>query len=201
MKNGLVGYFGYGSLVNRQTLRTDFVAARPARLAGFRRYWQSRGRDIEPAAGDDIALLSVAPDPGASILGMLVVDRAGNLASVDEREARYDRLRIDRAQIEVLAPDGVDGAALPDELYLYVGRGRPDDGACLLQSYLDAVMAGFLAEFGEAGVHHFLATTSGFARTVIADRASPRYPRAVRLDPATARRFDQWLEAAGARFG
>ncbi|KGF67599.1 hypothetical protein LL06_21370, partial [Hoeflea sp. BAL378] len=38
----LVGYFGYGSLVNRRTLHPGVVAAWPARLSGWRRTWRAR---------------------------------------------------------------------------------------------------------------------------------------------------------------
>ena len=38
----IIAYFGYGSLVNRTTLRTDYVAAQPVRLNGWRRCWRPR---------------------------------------------------------------------------------------------------------------------------------------------------------------
>ena len=56
----------------------------------------------------------------------------------------------------------------------------------ILQSYLDAVLQGFLAEFGKEGARNFLATT-------------PIYPRAVRLSPEEQLFFDDLLQAHRAR--
>lgn len=204
MKNGLVGYFGYGSLVNRETLRTEFVSCRPARLRGWRRRWQSRGSDIEPAHGQDVALLSVEPHAEGSILGMLVIDRREHLDHVDRREARYDRVPVEHHTLELLQGDaGTDVTDLPEEIFVYVGRAQPADESppFLLQSYLDAVMAGFLREFGEAGLAHFLETTHGFERSMILDRGEPRYSRAVRVEAEIGERFDDLLRSAGVRFG
>jgi hypothetical protein len=132
---------------------------------------------------------------------VIVIDRIENLAGVDEREARYDRVRIDHSVIELVGGEG-PGDDLPADLYLYVGRAQPEPASppSLLQSYLDAVMAGYLREFGEEGVAHFLETTFGFERRVIRDRAAPRYSRSIRIDGALADRFDMLLAAVGVRF-
>ena len=199
MSNGLVGYFGYGSLVNRQTLTTDYVVCLPARLKGWRRHWQAREHDTEPA---DIALLTVHEHAESAILGMLVIDRVENLASVDEREARYDRIAISPSALEFIGEPHEAHESLPEQLYVYVGRQRAseDRPPSLLQSYLDAVMAGFLAEFGEEGLKHFLETTIGFDRAIVADREQPIYRRSVALAPDLAERFDTLLEGAGVRY-
>ncbi|MCG6858137.1 MAG: gamma-glutamylcyclotransferase [Salaquimonas sp.] len=199
MSEGLVGYFGYGSLVNRQTLATDYMASVPASLQGWRRHWQAREDGVEPA---DIALLTVHEHAESSILGMLVIDRVEHLASVDEREARYDRVRIARDALDFIGPEEKVHEQLPDELYVYVGRrrAREESPPMLLQSYLDAVMAGFLAEFGEEGLLHFFETTIGFDRAIVADRHQPIYKRTVTVDPHTASRFDDLLKQAGVRF-
>ena len=49
----LIAYFGYGSLVNLNTLQTGYVCAHPARLKGWRRHWQSRGEFAQAAPGTD----------------------------------------------------------------------------------------------------------------------------------------------------
>ncbi len=198
MSNGLVGYFGYGSLVNRQTLKTDYVAFLPARLRGWRRHWQAREAGTEPA---DIALLTVHEHAESTILGMLVIDRVENLASVDEREARYDRVLIEPDRLEFIGERQAAHDDLPDQLFVYVGRrGGEKQPPSLLQSYLDAVMAGYLAEFGEEGLLHFLETTIGFDRAIVADRAKPIYRRAIALEAELAERFDTLLEGAGVRY-
>lgn len=193
----LAAYFGYGSLVNRLTLRTAYVSTHRARLAGWRRHWQSRGIDSGTPAGP-IALLSVHRAPDSAIHGMLVIDRREHLAEVDLREAMYDRVPIRHDDLEHA---GERPAAFPQDCHIYVGREAAEHSEPrLLQSYLDAVMAGFLAEFGEEGVRAFIATTDGWDRGIVADRTAPLYPRAVQVDAQTARSFDRLLEDAGVRF-
>src|SRR6185312_7370829 len=74
-KGALVAYFGYGSLVNRATLRTDIVDIVPARLVVWRRYWRPR----PDMPGFPAALLTVRREPGCYCDGVLIVDRAENL--------------------------------------------------------------------------------------------------------------------------
>ena len=57
-------FFGYGSLVNRAT--HDYPAATPAQLRGWRRTWVRT--DIR-----DVVFLSVRPDPGSVIDGLVAV--------------------------------------------------------------------------------------------------------------------------------
>ena len=86
----LVGYFGFGSLVNQDTLRTSYVDIVPAKLKGWRRHWQARTGPLSK----EVAMLSVHEDEQCDILGALVIDRSENLPSVDEREAGYTRRRL-----------------------------------------------------------------------------------------------------------
>lgn len=178
----LVGYFGYGSLVNRATLRTGIVAAYPARLSGWRRFWRappdlgSLDHDRERPA-----LLTVGRQAGAAIDGLLVIDLAENLAAVDAREIHYHRRDI--AAGDLSFPAATPAFTCP----LHVYEAREDvavvPGAPLIwRSYLDAVMQGFRAEYGADGVRRFIAETAGFDFAIAEDRAAPLYPRAVRLD-------------------
>ena len=181
-----VGYFGFGSLVNEHTLRTDYLEVVPASLNGWRRHWQARTDTLE----EDIALLSIHRDPGCTILGMLVVDRMENLALVDEREAGYTRHRLELDALEFTG-----NFQPPEHLFVYVADEAQDvsDNGALLQSYLDAVMQGFHNVYGEDGVHHFVETTAKFDRTLIADRQAPRYPRSVILESGQPELFDRAL--------
>ncbi|MEZ5870395.1 MAG: gamma-glutamylcyclotransferase family protein [Nitratireductor sp.] len=199
MSGELVGYFGYGSLVNRQTLRTQFVASHRASLSGWRRHWQSRGVEHEHHNGRELALLSIEPAQGVAIQGMLVIDRKAHLPEVDKREARYERVPVSRGDIAL--HDDEAGVELPDELYVYVGHAASEAAQppVLLQSYLDAVMAGFHAEFGEAGVYHFLETTLGFDRLIVKDRHQPVYPRSVSVGEEMGQWFDALLAGKGVR--
>lgn len=186
---GLVAYFGYGSLVNRATHRTEIVAAVPARLKGWRRCWRPGG------SGARQALLSVRRDPGAVCEGLLVVDRAENLPAVDERERGYRRVALTGAD---LALDG----AMPDcPVHVYEALApEPAAGLHTIQSYLDAVLQGIFGEYGEAGVRRFMAQTEDFDLAVMADRAAPLYPRAVALEEAERSLFDALLQEHGMRF-
>ena len=186
-RGGVVAYFGYGSLVNRATHRTAILHAVPARLKGWRRTWRPR----PDMPGFPAALLSVRPEPDALCDGLVVFDRAENLSAVDAREARYRRLE--------LAPDSLETAApLPTGLPLYVYVAQTDipphrEPPMILRSYLDAVLQGFLAEHGEAGVSRFLAETDGFETPIHDDRHRPIYPRAVDLAEHEAALFADLL--------
>lgn len=203
----LVGYFGYGSLVNRLTLRSDIVAAFPARLNGWRRGWRPRPvmePDTVPGAalmgGLTPSLLSAHPDPGAAIDGLLVIDFLANLPEIDTREFRYhrrditlDALELDRGMIAETT-----GFTLDPGLRLHVYESRtehpPADGPSpILRSYLDAVLQGFLREFGAGGVHRFVTETDAFHTPIHEDRHAPLYPRAVTLSQAEAELFDHAL--------
>ena len=186
----LVGYFGFGSLVNHHTLRTDYVHLIPATLKGWRRHWQARSKTFKNA----VALLSVHPDQKTSIQGLLVIDRLANLPAVDEREEGYTRIKLAKDDLELS-----NGSMNVSELYVYIADEVTDavDDGPLLQSYLDAVMQGFLINYGEEGVRHFVDTTNGFKRPVIADRDAPFYPRNVSLSDEEKLLFDQELARAG----
>jgi 3-deoxy-7-phosphoheptulonate synthase len=150
-EGGLVAYFGYGSLVCRATHRTEIVAAVPARLGGWRRLWRPR----PDMPGFPAALLTVRPEPGAGCDGLLVFDRAENLAAIDARETRYRRVALKPSDLELAATPPADCP-----IWLYVAQEElpphPEPPA-ILQSYLDVVMLGFLIEHGEGGLARFLA--------------------------------------------
>jgi hypothetical protein len=192
--DGLVAYFGYGSLVNKATHRTDIVDAFPACLVGWRRHWRPR----PDMAGFPAAMLTVRREEGAMCDGLLVIDRAENLAAIDAREARYRRIPLQSGELEM-------AAALPAGCPVYFYEALPDlpvhpEAPMILQSYLDAVLQGFLAIHGEEGVRRFIADTAGFDIPIHADRLAPKYPRAVRLRPPEEALFDGFLADMAARF-
>ena len=179
----LVAYFGYGSLVNPHTLRTSYLDIVPATLKGWRRHWQTSV--AEPNRG--IALLSIHQQPHVDIHGMIVVDRLANLPAVDEREIGYERIALSPSDLVIQG-----NVNLPDQLYVYVGieEGGNREQGDLLQSYLDAVLQGFALEYGDEGVRHFVETTIGFDRAIVADRDNPQYPRSVTLTESQQQLID-----------
>jgi hypothetical protein len=184
---GLVAYFGYGSLVNKATHRTEIVDSFPARLVGWRRCWRPR----PDMPGFPAALLTVRREEAAFCDGLLVVDRLENLAAVDAREARYRRLPIAAHELEATTglPEGCPVYVYAAETTVPVHPEPPK----ILQSYLDAVLQGFLAVHGEAGVHRFIVETHGFDMPIHADRLTPAYPRSVTLTETERTLFDALL--------
>lgn len=172
----LIAYFGYGSLVNPATHRTNVLHYERAHLQGFARRWQGRP-DVADAP---IALLSSAPSNANDMLdGLLVFDLLENLPALDAREAGYDRLVVERADLEL--PNGNE---LPDcPLYVYSGRkpAAPDKEHFILQSYLDAVLQGYIHQYGPEGADNFIARTAAFDTKLLTDRDKPHYPRSVQL--------------------
>ena len=185
-----IAYFGYGSLVNRYTLRTRFLGIRRASVTGWRRFWLPRGRA-------EAALLSVKPEEGHVTQGVVVYDHADHLPAVDEREAGYHR--------RVVMPGHVTIEAEPlRDVPLFIYEAADDEetaaeaGAYILQSYLDVVMQGFLSLYGEEGVERFVSETEGFETLLLGDRSAPLYPRAVNLPPVEASLFDRLVTDRGA---
>lgn len=181
----VIAYFGYGSLVNPNTHRTNIIDYERATLSGFRRTWQAR-----PDDGDyPIALLSSSPGIDDDVLdGLLIYDLKENLGLLDEREAGYDRIEVAPNQVEVT------GGQIPRDcpIYVYCGRAPfdPKRQHYILQSYLDAVLQGYLHQYGEVGVRGFVETTARFETPLLMDRTTPLYPRAVELGADEASLFD-----------
>ena len=169
-------FFGYGSLVNRAT--HDYPGAMPARLRGWRRTWVRT--DIR-----DVVFLSVRPDAGSTIDGLVAQVPGADWAALDLRESGYAR---------VDATGHVDVDATPVAVYQVPEADQRRGGQhAILLSYLDVVVQGFLREFGPAGAEAFFATTDGWDTPVQDDRAAPLYPRAQALTPQERALVDRLL--------
>ncbi|MEN3791803.1 gamma-glutamylcyclotransferase family protein [Fulvimarina sp. MAC3] len=186
----VIAYFGYGSLVNRRTLRTQFLAIRRAEARGWQRFWQPR----DPTA--EMALLSVQPNPDEAVHGVVVYDLIDNLPSLDEREAGYNRQIIDPQALTIENPPLADMS-----VFIYEATPGASDavelGSAILQSYLDAVMQGFRELYGDDGLKRFVERTQGFETRLLRDRSAPRYPRSVALQADEAELFDSLVSARG----
>lgn len=200
----LIAYFGYGSLVNRATLRTRIVAATPARVRGWRREWQPRpDMTLDTDNVVHASLLTARRDPTAEIDGLLVFDHVENLPAVDRRENDYRRHRVTQGDLTA-ALDDTGLSAIPDTCPVYIYEADPPEDETIdhpiLQSYLDAVLQGFHREHGEEGVRAFIAGTARFDTPVLKDRDWPVYPRAVKLDADERALYDGLLAARGVRY-
>lgn len=195
-----ITYFGYGSLVNTRTLGPQ-ASAVAGTLDGWRREWRAWWRADGSAERPGNCTLTVRRDPQSAIQGVMVSEPAERLAVLDAREKRYVRVT-----------DGIAGAFRCDPrgkpasegAFLYEAdaeiRHWGDDDHPILQSYVDCVMAGFHAFWGDEGVRRFIATTDGWHAPMLADRTAPRYPRALEIDADLLAFFDDLLAEQGVRY-
>ncbi|WP_099865998.1 gamma-glutamylcyclotransferase [Pararhizobium haloflavum] len=195
----LIAYFGYGSLVNRDTLRTKIVGASAARVSGWRREWQPRpDLTLDPETAIHASLLTARRDAAATIDGLLVFDHIENLPAVDLRESDYQRCLVPLDRLTLV--DDTVPAGCP--VYIYEADPPEDQQSVypILHSYLDAVLQGFYREHGEEGLRAFIDGTANFQTPILRDRDWPIYPRAVRLADEERILIDTLLEARGVRF-
>ena len=187
-----ITYFGYGSLVNRETRPPDEAAA-CARLRGWHRVWGHRVAGSAERATS--CSLSVDPDLGArdGIDGVVVSLPIEALPVLDAREKGYERLTLPATDFDL--PEGL-GA---DEIHVYrslpANRLPATPAQPILQTYVDCVLAGYLRVYGEGGLDAFLLSTEGWDGAIENDRAAPRYPRAVDVPGALLARFDRLVAA------
>ena len=173
-------FFGYGSLVNRDTHAFD--GAHPARLKGWRRVWRH-------TLLREVAYLTVVPDSDCEIDGLIAQVPQDDWAALDERERAYDRVSAAH-QISHPLPHQ------PEIAVYAIPRGRhgtPSTSGPVLLSYIDVVVQGYLREFGESGVIRFFDTTHGWDAPVLDDRADPIYPRHTRLSAQERAMVDDLL--------
>lgn len=179
-------FFGYGSLVNRRT--HHFGEAGPARVTGWQRAWRKSPLRQR-------CFLTVVPAPGVEIEGLVAAVPGADWAALDEREHAYARHDVSTSVRHGL------GRAVEVAIYAIPEGAHHDPGPDhpVLLSYVDVVVQGFLAEFGEAGVRRFFDTTQGWHVPVLDDRAQPVYARAQRLDRHERALVDDALGGVGAR--
>lgn len=174
--------FGYGSLVNRGTLPAH-LDARPIRARGWRRSWRASSFGVRGGA----CALSVVPDPGSVIEGLVVTFDDAEWPTIRRREHNYDILHLaDEPDVIVFrasaAADRFGDARHPIHL-----------------SYIDATLQGFLREFGEDGALRFMESTEGWHVPILDDRDAPNYPRAQNLSIAEQIKVDELLRTVDAR--
>lgn len=174
-------FFGYGSLVNRETHIYD--NAHRARVTGWRRLW--RHTALRP-----VAFLTAVPDAGSAIDGLIAGVPGNDWAALDEREYAYDRVAL-RDQLDHPLPETPQTAiyTIPADKHAQPDRLHP-----VLLSYLDVVVQGYLNEFGEQGAQAFFATTDGWDSPILDDRAAPYYPRHQPLSLAERTLVDRLLD-------
>ena len=178
-------FFGYGSLVNRNT--HTYPDARRAQLQGWRRVWVRTARR-------DVVFLSVEPDPQTTVEGLIAAVPGADWDALDAREFGYDRISSGGAVAHDVLP-------APDMAHYSIApQHRQSGGAhAILLSYLDVVVQGFLREYGTEGVTRFFDTTHGWDTPVLNDRAAPAYPRHQPLTPQEKALVDDNLDRLAAQ--
>lgn len=170
-------FFGYGSLVNRDT--HSYTQAEPAVLSGWRRVWRQTSHRA-------LAYLSAEPCAGSQIAGLIAAVPNADWAALDLRESGYERLRLSAGLSHATPPKPeVAIYSVPPDPDLPPTQRHP-----ILQSYLDVVFLGYLREFGRDGLEQFVATTVGWDVPLLGDRENPQYPRAIAVNAAQRRMFD-----------
>ena len=185
--------FGYGSLVSpasaAATLGEPLDLVAPVRLRGWRRRW-STARDnlasektFAPAGGGEpfrcCLGLNIEPAPGEpGANGALLRLGAAQIARLDARELRYDRIEVGD-DIDSQPPDGAPVIAYVAKAAHH--RRRPPPGAVILASYVRAVEAAF-AELGRPELERYRATTDDppvdvVEGVLVEDRIPPGNPR------------------------
>lgn len=187
-----ISYFGYGSLVNTNTL-PEHTRVTPGTLSGWVRQWSISGRET---TGHGVCSLCVIPQSGTEIRGVLANEPRSGLPRLEQREHMYDKVDGIGAGFRCDA----QGQPGPQDMFLFQAKeqhyGWGDEQNPILQSYVDCVIAGFHAFWGEDGARHFVETTEGWHVPVLSDRERPRYPRAVSLDKPLLDLIDDLLSDA-----
>lgn len=178
-------FFGYGSLVNRMT-HTHSPAHR-ARLHGWRRAW----RAVPERA---LCYLTAVRDTDAVIDGLIAPVPGDSWADLDRREAAYTRHDATQTLTHDSDAQQVVVYAIDPARHRAPGTDNP-----ILLSYLDVVVAGYLAEYGPSGPARFFETTLGWEAPILDDRAAPRYARSPPLTDEIRTLTDTGLEAMGSQ--
>ena len=172
--------FGYGSLINRESLlytlkAHEFGEVVVGRIGDFHRSWSNRvyarGRTG----------LGVRREPGGSVNGA-AIEMLASLAPIDAREAGYERVLVEHQDL-------VDG-----DLWVYTiaNSARPSPEFPITLSYLECVLAGCL-QVGEAFALEFIERTGQWEAPLWNDRADRQYPRWTPLDGETLATIDRLL--------
>lgn len=128
----------------------------------------------------ELAYLTVVPDEGGTIDGLIAPVPEGDWDALDLREANYDRVpATHQISHEMTHQPQIAVYSIPEGNHT-----APSDRHPVLLSYIDVVVQGYMREFGRDGAARFFTTTGGWDMPVLDDRAAPVYPRHQQLSPA-----------------
>ncbi len=180
-------FFGYGSLVNRRT--HAYNEAHPARITGWRRVWRH-------VATREVAFLTAYPAKDATLDGLIALVPGGDWDALDQREFSYLRETAEGVAHPLQSEPDVHIYHAPPHLHAPATEKHP-----VILSYLDAVVQGYLQEFGTDGVRNFFDTTDGWDAPIRDDRRAPVYSRHQSLTRVERSLVDSELDRVGAHVG
>ncbi len=200
--------FGYGSLINepsRSATAGRRTAAVPARIGPGFGYLRGFNLRAGLRSGGGFTALGLrrpgAGEAPSSINGVVFpVATPQEMAAFDRREGGYERVLVDPFLIE---PAGWQGLPRSGRIWIYVPReahAEPPDAAFpVLQSYVDVVLQGALAE-GPGFARELVATTFDWSQFWLDDRPTPRRPWSSTPEAGAIDRLLSGVEPAAARF-
>jgi len=207
--------FGYGTLINepsRTSTSGRRVAAVPARISaafGYVRGWVARSGTRSGGAGfTALGLRRRAEDEVPSSINGVVfpVMSTDEMAAFDRREGAYDRVELDPAVIEAI---GWQGLPRTGRVWVYVPKGvagarasdlrLPDADFPLLQSYIDVVLQGAIAE-GSDFARELVETSFDWSSFWLDDRPIARRPWAMTPQAGAIDRLLSTVEPAASQF-
>ena len=220
MTEPFVTYFGYGSLVNRDTRPANEQAYR-ARLYGWKRVWGHRVHTTDSSLSGPLGSccsLSLeknlkkgvekcveTPDINSNQLVSSTassdIARTNNyIDGVIVTIPLADLPSLDRREygydrVQISADDfDLPQSCAAQHIHVYVSdrshSGRSNTQYPILQSYIDCVLAGYCAVFELTGMQQFVESTLGWDGVIENERNNPRYPRAVQLPDSQLALFD-----------
>lgn len=103
--------FGYGSLLRRESAQKSMnvLDMTVGVLRGYQRYWGVRSTADEPSV-----VMGVRAHNKSQCTGVFINIPQDSFSTLDERERKYDRVRLQEGEYEA---DGVQG-----EVYVYVPK-------------------------------------------------------------------------------
>ena len=184
---------GYGSLLSDDSRFRFSQNPHPAAsvmVSGFRREWITRSE----------------PEKQTYVGAVIDADAALNAhcipvvlnPSLHKREQDYRFVEVSLAQVSSLqCPNAhlLDAIERPEvTLWLCESllRQPPTPDFPIHQSYIDTCLSGSLTHGGLTEAKRFMLSTSGWGH-IVNDRASPRYPRAARVNDDSLRIIDDEL--------
>lgn len=187
-------FFGYGSLVNKKTWSFN-ASFEVIQIEGWIRQW----RQLNKIKDRYICSLTLTPQKGARIDGILIAATLNEKKILHKREIGCKKVTIDHSQV-FSQGERDNYFDYKKDIYTFVSKEKnyqwATPSAPILQSYIDVVADGFYQEFGREGLNHFFNTTEGWDLPILNDRSRPFYPRSIDINKKLQLLIDHYILTA-----